>query len=159
MLERTITSSTDSPKPTRNQASTPGSEPSFGSADQLPPLPPILMAMPDLDVQVARQPAPASVLPNVPGYEILGELGRSGMGAVYQARQTQLGRIVALKMIRGARANQRRKRSGTRTTVLCRFATQPDGGSVAHPYLFRPCRPAGVRALKQRLHLLGHPDT
>jgi serine/threonine protein kinase len=64
--------------------------------------------------------------PSIPGYEILGELGRGGMGIVYKTHNLKYDRLIALKMILSGR--------GAAFAELARFRIEAEAiASLEHP--------------------------
>src|SRR5262245_43719265 len=74
-------------------------------------------------------------------FEILDEIGRGGFGVVYEARDSELGRRVAIKVLRGARDEQRLEWFRQEARAAARFAhpnlvTLHDHGTFeGRPYL------------------------
>ncbi len=72
-------------------------------------------------------PADATSRPSVPGYDILGELGRGGMGVIFEAVQKATKRRVALKiMLHGRYAGERQRRRFEREVDLAASLTHPN---------------------------------
>ena len=115
----------------------------------------------------------------IPGYQILSVLGRGGMGVVYQARQTGLNRVVALKMIlSGCHADKEDRARFVQEAEAVAALRHPcivqvyeigehegkpffsmeyvDGGTLAHHIKGQPQSPAFVANIGEQLALAVH---
>ena len=86
---------------------------------------------PDLTDAHVPPAAPTPPPPSAPpGYAIVGELGRGGMGVVYDAVQTSLHRPCALKMVLGS--------GHAGTVALIRFLAEAEAvAAIDHPHVVR----------------------
>src|SRR5262249_2923435 len=129
--------------------------------------------------EALAQPRGTVACPDIPGYEVLGELGRGAMGVVYRARHLRLNRLVALKMIlAGAHAGPRElRRFETEAQAIARLQHphivqiheigEQDGrpffcmeliqaGSLAQKLAGRPLPPRPAAQLLEMLARAGH---
>jgi WD40 repeat protein len=94
---------------------------------------------------------PPTRKPEIPGFDILEEIGRGGMGVVYRARQIALDRIVAVKMIHAG--------PHTNSEILARFRAEAEViARLQHPSRLdgvpQPARTAAmlVRTMARAIH-------
>lgn len=81
--------------------------------------------------QIAKQSAQAHAAVHPLGrYELVGELGSGGMGVVYRARHKQLGRDVALKVLRSDRRNREDRLRFDREAKLAASLSNPHSVSI-----------------------------
>jgi WD40 repeat protein len=79
------------------------------------------------DFTIKEEASPSS-FPTIPGYEILAELGRGGMGVVYKAQHLRLNRPVAIKMILHGKYQDQ--------TTSIRFMIEAEAvAQLAHPHV------------------------
>jgi Protein kinase domain/WD domain, G-beta repeat len=96
---------------------------SLGMVTRLPP------PVPLGDAATQARAAFAAAGPVVPGYEILRELGRGGMGVVYQARQVAANRVALKVMVAGRHAGEAER---------ARFRTEVEAvARLRHPGIVR----------------------
>lgn len=90
----------------------------------------------------ASPPSSASVprkLPNISGYELIGELAHGGMGVIFKAKQLGLNRLVALKLIKpGLLANPDVRRRFEQEVQSAALLNHPNFVMVFHTDLNAP---------------------
>jgi hypothetical protein len=101
----------------------------IAEAETLPPGPESAIAIGPRGTSGPSQNSPITpTLPIIPGYEIVDELGRGGMGIVFKARQTKLDRLVAMKVLPAATAGD--------STFAERFSREARAlARLSHPHI------------------------
>jgi len=85
---------------------------------------------PSVECEAAADPATQPLLGAVRDYDLIGLLGRGGMGAVYKARHRRLKRVVALKVLPASRTQD--------ASAVARFHREMEAvGRLDHPHIVR----------------------